>query len=68
VTGCNIRSPYPKGVFDNNAAAALVKWKWEATEQNINKNPVLTSVRLDFMSSKNANNAKLLKNCPKRNV
>ncbi|GAA5136259.1 energy transducer TonB [Thalassotalea piscium] len=66
--GYKIRSSYPKGVFDNNAAAALVKWKWQATEKNKNNTPVLTSVRIDFSTTRNRTEAKYLKNCPKREV
>jgi TonB family protein len=66
--GYKIRSSYPKGVFDNNAAAALVKWKWQATEKNKNNTPVLTSVRMDFSTSRNPTETKYLENCPKREV
>lgn len=31
--GYKVRSSFPKGVFDKNAAAALTKWKWKATEK-----------------------------------
>lgn len=65
VTGYNIRSSYPKGVFDNNAAAALGKWKWQATEANKKNTPVLTSVRLDFSTSKNPDESEYLENCPR---
>ncbi len=68
VKGYKIRSSYPKGIFDNNAAAALVKWEWEATNKNKAKTPVLTSVRLDFSTSKNPSDTKYLEHCPKRDT
>jgi len=59
-SGYKVKSSYPKGVFDNHAAASLKKWKWSATEKNIDRTPVLTSIQLDFMVSgaKNAKEAK----------
>jgi TonB family protein len=59
-SGYKVKNSYPKGVFDNNAAASLKKWKWSATEGNIDRIPVLTSIQLDFMVSgaKNAKEAK----------
>ncbi|MDY6889468.1 MAG: energy transducer TonB [Pseudomonadota bacterium] len=66
--GYKIRSSYPEGVFDNAAAAALVKWKWQATEKNKDNTPILTSVRMDFSTSRNPTGAKYLENCPKREV
>ena len=66
--GYQIRSSYPKGVFDNNAATAIVKWKWQATERNKNNTPVLTSVRMDFSTSRNPTDTKYLENCPNREV
>lgn len=66
--GYRVRSSYPKGVFDNNAAAALLKWKWQATEKNIANTPVLTSVRMDFYTDREHKDPKFLQNCPKRGV
>ena len=59
-SGYKVKNSYPKGVFDNHAAASLKKWKWSATEGNIDRTPVLTSIQLDFMVSgaKNAKEAK----------
>ncbi|WP_404389381.1 energy transducer TonB [Pseudoalteromonas phenolica] len=65
VNGYKVRSSFPKGVFENNAAAALSKWKWQATENNKESVPVLTSVRLDFTTSRNPTDVEYLKNCPK---
>ncbi|WP_235839594.1 energy transducer TonB [Cognaticolwellia mytili] len=67
-TGYKVRSSYPKGVFDNNAAAALVEWKWKVTDKNKNSTPVLTSIRMDFSTSRNPTEAKYLENCPKHEV
>ncbi|MGI5310017.1 energy transducer TonB [Rheinheimera sp. WS51] len=66
--GYKVRSSYPKGVFDKNAAAALVKWKWQATEKNKDNTPVLTSIRMDFSISRNPSDPEYLQNCPKREV
>ena len=66
--GYKVRSSYPKGVFDKNAAAALVKWKWQATEKNKNNAPVLTSIRMDFSTSRNPSDPEYLQNCPKREI
>jgi TonB family protein len=59
-SGYKVKKSYPKGVFDNHAAASLKKWEWSATEGNIDRIPVLTSIQLDFMVSgaKNAKGAK----------
>ena len=65
--GYKIKSSYPKGVFDKHAAAALGKWSWEPTSTNIDKKPVLTSIRLDFMMSLNIQDIDYLAHCPKRN-
>lgn len=66
--GYKVRSSFPKGVFDKNAAAALTKWKWKATEKNKDSIPVLTSVRLDFTTSRNPTEIEYLKNCPARKI
>ncbi|MFQ3204602.1 MULTISPECIES: energy transducer TonB [unclassified Pseudoalteromonas] len=63
-----VRSSYPKGVFDKNAVAAMVKWKWQATEKNIDNSPVLTSIRMDFSTSRNPSDPEYLQNCPKREI
>ncbi|GHE83142.1 energy transducer TonB [Thalassotalea profundi] len=61
--GYKVRSSYPKGVFDKNAAATLVKWKWQATEKNKDNTPVLTSIRMDFSTSRNPSDPEYLQNC-----
>lgn len=66
--GYKVRSSYPKGVFDKNAAAALVKWKWQATERNKDNTPVLTSIRMDFSTSRNPSDPEYLQNCPKLEI
>lgn len=66
--GYKVRSSYPKGVFDNYAAAALMKWKWQSTNQNTENQPVLTSIRMDFKTSRNPREQEYLANCPKREV
>lgn len=49
MVGYKITNSYPQGVFDSQALAALKKWRWQATEANVDKVPVLTSIELDFM-------------------
>ncbi|MBA6339268.1 energy transducer TonB [Colwellia sp. BRX8-7] len=60
-SGYKVKESYPKGVFDYHAAASLKSWRWSATEVNVDKTPVLTSIQLDFMVS-GAKNAKEAKN------
>jgi hypothetical protein len=36
-------------VFDNAAAAALAQWQWKATKKNTTLQPILTSIRMDFL-------------------
>ncbi|GAA0810958.1 hypothetical protein GCM10009111_02720 [Colwellia asteriadis] len=59
-SGYKVKESYPEGVFDDHAAASLKNWKWSATEVNVDKTPVLTSIQLDFVVSgaKNAKEAK----------
>ncbi|MDP5214492.1 energy transducer TonB [Pseudoalteromonas tunicata] len=66
--GYKVHSSYPEGLFDKNAAAALVKWQWQATEKNKGNTPILTSIQMDFMTSRNPTDAGYLENCPKRDV
>ncbi|MCH1923872.1 energy transducer TonB [Shewanella sp. C32] len=49
MVGYKITDSFPKGVFDSQGLAALKKWRWQATEANVDKVPVLTSIKLDFM-------------------
>ncbi len=51
MSGYKITDSFPQGVFDYQALAALKKWRWQATEANVDKVPVLTSIKLDFMLS-----------------
>ena len=66
--GYKVRSSYPKGVFDKNAAAALVKWKWQATEKNTGNTPILTSIRMDFSTNRNPSDPEYLQNCQEREI
>jgi len=66
--GYKVRSSFLKGIFDYNAAAALAKWKWRATDKNKNNTPVLTSIRLDFSTSRNPSDPEYLQNCSKREI
>jgi TonB family protein len=60
-----IISSYPKGMFDKNAAVVLKNWRWKATENNTDNQPVLTYLRLDFtVGRKHPNNPLYLENCP----
>lgn len=49
MVGYKITDSFPSGVFDYQAMAAMKKWRWQATEANVDKVPVLTSIKLDFM-------------------
>ncbi|WP_105168349.1 energy transducer TonB [Pseudoalteromonas sp. T1lg23B] len=44
-----VHQSYPQGVFDEYALVALSKWRWEAAENNHDKQPVLTTIQMDFM-------------------
>ena len=57
--GYKVKKSYPEGLFDKYAAAALNNWKWEATNKNADRKPVLTTVKLDFIliGSKNKKEA-----------
>ena len=44
----NVIKSFPKHVFNKKGRLAMQKWKWEATEANAKKTPVITTVRLDF--------------------
>lgn len=62
-SGYKVRESYPEGVFDDHAAASLKNWKWAATEVNVDKTPVLTSIQLDFMVSGSKNKVEAEKQC-----
>ena len=62
-SGYKVRSSYPQGIFDKNAAAALNKWKWQATAQNAKKQPVLASIKLNFTLTKKPTDTEYLANC-----
>ncbi|WP_414830449.1 energy transducer TonB [Alteromonas sp. H39] len=53
--GYRIVKAFPSGTFENNAMAALARWRWKASETNIDKQPILTSTQLDFVVSNSKN-------------
>ncbi len=61
--GFKIKKSYPEGVFDKSAAAALNRWKWSASKDNIENTPVLTTTQLNFMVSNSKNKAETEKQC-----
>lgn len=64
VEGYKIRSSYPKGVFDDYAVAAVGQWRWKATEENVDRTPVVAALRLDFTTEMNPSDPRYLENCP----
>ena len=61
--GYKVKKSYPEGVFDKYAAAALNNWKWEATDKNADRKPVLTTIQLDFMVSGSKNKKEAESQC-----
>lgn len=65
--GYKVRSSYPKGIFDDYAAAALSQWEWKASEENIERTPVVTSIQLDFTTEVAPDDSGYIENCqPKK--
>jgi|AntRauTorcE11897_2_1112592.scaffolds.fasta_scaffold73315_1 TonB family protein len=61
--GYEVRSSYPKGVFDDYAVAALQKWRWEATEKNSGRTPILKTVQLNFAMKEAPDDHEYIENC-----
>lgn len=53
--GYRIIKAFPEGIFEDNALAALARWRWEPAPGNADKQPVLTSTQLDFVVSESKN-------------
>lgn len=62
--GYKILSSYPQKLFDKAAVKSLNLWKWLPAENNKNKQPILTHIRMDFMLESKDVSKKYLKNCP----
>ncbi|GLR69302.1 energy transducer TonB [Agaribacter marinus] len=54
---------YPRNVFDSRAIKAMRKWRWEPTDSNLEKAPVLAEVQLDFSLEKTKNRNEAVANC-----
>lgn len=63
VQGYRTLSSYPQGVFDDYAAAALGEWKWEATEANADRTPVIAHKSLSFTIEKDQEDPDFIANC-----
>ncbi len=61
--GYKVHKSFPEGVFDDYAAAALNQWKWKASTQNTDKDPVLTTIQLNFMVNGSYNKSQAEKAC-----
>lgn len=64
VQGYKIESSSSQGIFNNVAIDAIVQWQWKPTKMNTTLQPILTSIRLDFMLKNASSNAEYLKQCP----
>ncbi|WP_218312306.1 energy transducer TonB [Alteromonas antoniana] len=53
--GYRIVNAFPANTFEDNALAALARWRWEPSPTNSDKQPVLTSTQLDFVVSNSKN-------------
>lgn len=63
VQGYKINKSYPKRLFDENAEAALLTWKYIPTKENITNQPVLTLVQMDFQFTKGVLDNDVKKHC-----
>ena len=58
-----IQKSYPVGIFDEYAIALLKSRRWQATEKNTDKVPVLTTLQVTQIHSGSANRAEATKEC-----
>jgi len=54
---------FPEGVFDIKATRAIKKWIWSATPSNTKRNPVATTIQLDFVVKDSINRKSAYKVC-----
>jgi len=54
---------FPEDVFDIQATRAIEKWKWVPTSTNSNRQPVATTIQLDFVVRNSSNYKDAYKNC-----
>lgn len=54
---------FPGSTFNRKAYEALRKWQWTAAESNTEKQPVLTTIQLDFTTQKSVNHADAFAAC-----
>ncbi|WP_299807458.1 energy transducer TonB [uncultured Shewanella sp.] len=63
VSGYQVKNSYPEGVFDQYAAASLTQWHWQSTPENTAKQPVLSTIKLQFMVENARNQDVAVKQC-----
>jgi protein TonB len=54
---------FPGSTFNKKAYEALRKWRWAPSASNTQKQPVLTTIQLDFTTKKSVNLDKAYKSC-----
>ncbi|WP_440054414.1 energy transducer TonB [Pseudoalteromonas sp. T1lg65] len=64
--GYKIKKSFPEGAFDKSAIQALKNWQWEPTVSNKDRQPVLTSIKLDFYVDGSRNKREAEEHCGKR--
>ncbi|NOU49233.1 energy transducer TonB [Pseudoalteromonas sp. JBTF-M23] len=63
-----VKKSYPQGIFDDYAAAALLKWRWKAADANVDKLPVLTLMHMGFKVIGSKNKQQAQEECGKFHV
>lgn len=61
--GYRIVDVFPVDVFEDNALAALARWRWKPSPTNTGNQPVLTATQLDFVVSNAKNSAAASEKC-----
>ena len=54
---------FPGSTFNKKAYEALRKWQWTPAASNTQKQPVLTTIQLDFTTQKSVNHAEAYAAC-----
>lgn len=54
---------FPGSTFNKKAYEALRKWQWAPGASNMQKQPVLTTIQLDFTTQKSVNHAEAYSAC-----
>lgn len=58
-----VSKSFPGATFNKQAYEALRKWQWEPSSDNTQRQPVLTTVQLDFVTPKSVNYDDAYKAC-----